>query len=236
MKKQLLLIASIILSLLCLGQEDKKWRFGVGGGIYQAPIMQGEKVEDKYFDLEYCGGFTAYRQLGKNKKHTLGLGIGYAHKVNSFNYLPNVYINSQWNKELIYVKFNSSSIILDLQYKYSFVVKSSTLGFILGVELLNVPVNKNNWIKYDTKYIDKKDLVIENQYSGGTGRPYFSFEKRVNVSDSFKINLAYKARFNLYKNKTSNRLFIFSYTLSEPDLISVYDNFFTQGLVINFIF
>ncbi len=227
MKKQIWLFVFILSVIFCKGQnEDEKWSFGVGGGIYQAPKMQGEKVEDKYFDLEYYGGFTASRHLGKNKKHTLGVGLNYAHRTNRFECNPNGLLNNILYEDSLFVKIIGSYIVLNVEYKYEFFVKNTSFNIGVGAEFLSFPIRFS--------YMYKSQLLeyisVENFHGGFRKRPYLSLEKPIILFNKLKLNIALNLRFNFDKNTFLNRIFI----NSEIYTINVYDNFLTHGLVINF--
>lgn len=229
MKKHISFFILFFLVILCKGQNEvKKWNFAAGIGIYQAPVMQGEKVEDKYFDLEYCGALATQLNFGRNKKHSLGAGLNYALRSNRFECKPDGMLNNILYEDSIFVKIKGKYVFLNIEYGYKFLINNTAFNIGVGTELLSAPLGYN--YIYKSKLFE--NISIENFYGGFRKRPYLFFEKPITVFKKLEFNMALNFRFNFDKNTFLNRLFINSQIYS----INVYDNLLTIGCVINFKF
>jgi len=162
MKKEIILTAFIILSLLCHGQEDKKWGFGLRTSAFIAhPLYEKNSTNpntgiiDNTANVGYGIDFFAIRLL--NKKLSLNFNIGFEKERYDFIYYYYSYPDQIREIEMISMRFPD----VGLDYNFLKFGNGAIAKAGIGISLLQWHI----FTKYEKNPTEPSIQIVENYLS-----------------------------------------------------------------------
>lgn len=151
MKKQI--IYTLLLFLFGHGsfaQENNKWNMGFGFGIFQAPFMKGEGIEDHKLELNYSGLLFFEKPLRDNNRHLINFGLNLNYYQNTFNFIT--VIKPPGESEIVdNIEFIARYNVCVLTTGYSFYFQKINRNIFIGtgLDLVAVLFNRKP-VQYET--------------------------------------------------------------------------------------